>query len=313
MADSDLLPLTVPRGRIPRDFAQRCLAEARRRKAALLAESEALRVAERLGTSHDLERRTLARLAKLASRYPGEPEEGLAPGELAIPGTALLVDRRGRVRLRDAIPGTRILLGSDRERTGARRLGLAVAIVEAAWPEAGAEIRARTRLVVPAQEPGLVSYSLLSRPGVSFINLRGKTLLDLADDLLHETAHHRLHAIEDTTPLFVASGDPAGGEEPRYFSPWRRMMRPVRGIYHAAYTFAFRAELFRRILRAARGHRGIVGPIHVDARRARRLREEARKETRRLGRSLRDLEDAAERDLLTRAGRRLLLRIRAAT
>src|SRR5207249_959327 len=78
-----------------------------------------------------------------------------------------------------------------------RRLGAALAIVDAAWPEAGEEIRLRTRLVLPLDEPGLVSFSLVSRPGVSFINLRGKSTLDLADDLLHETAHHRLHAIEE--------------------------------------------------------------------------------------------------------------------
>src|SRR5207244_3649823 len=72
-----------------------------------------------------------------------------------------------------------------------------------AWPGAGREVRVRTRLVLPLDEPGLVSFSMASRPGVSFLNVRGKTILDLADDLLHETAHHRLHAIEERSRLFT--------------------------------------------------------------------------------------------------------------
>jgi HEXXH motif-containing protein len=256
--------------------------------------------------------RDLRGLAKLAAGYPGEAEEGVGPGEIAIPGTSLIVGSGGRIFLRDTIPGSSILLGgalaSGRaaDRSAARRLGRAVAIVDAAWPEAGAEIRERTRLVIPRDEPSLVSYSLPSRPGVSFINLRRKRLIDLADDLLHETAHHRLHAIEAARALVLAPRRPADGAELRYWSPWRRAQRPVRGILHAWYTFAFRAELFSRIVRKSRSGMKTLGPLPLREALVRELAHEARKERRWVAAALGNLRDAAGRGRLTAAGRRLI-------
>jgi hypothetical protein len=113
--------------------------------------------------------------------------------------------------------------GKAKHAAAMRRLGLALGVLDAAWPEAARETRARTRLVLPLDEPGLVSFSMASRPGVSYINLRGKSVLDLADDLLHETAHHRLHTIESRVRLFVRTvPDSPGGGDLRYWSPWRR-------------------------------------------------------------------------------------------
>src|SRR6185436_14224579 len=112
------------------------------------------------------------------------------------------------------------------------------------------EIRRRTAMVVPVLERRLVSYSLAARPGVSFINVRGKRTVDLADDLLHETAHHLLHEAQELVDLLVRG--PETEETQAYDSPWRRARRPLHGILHGSYTFLFRAELFTRILRARR-------------------------------------------------------------
>ena len=68
-----------------------------------------------------------------------------------------------------------------------------------------------------------------------------------ADDLLHETAHHKLHAVEELGPLT------RGGEDALWWSPWRRAWRPLRGIVHATYTFMHAALLFARMRRAAHG------------------------------------------------------------
>lgn len=254
------------------------------------------------------------KLARLAASYPGEPEEGLRRGVLALPGTPHAIDRRGRILRRETIPGSEIDLGppvaGKAASSAARRLGRALALVDAAWPEAGREIRARTRLVLTPEEQGLVSYSHLHRPGVSYIRLRGKSILDLADDLLHETAHHRLHDLEERTPLFASV--PSGGEEVRYYSPWRRALRPVRGIYHAAYTFSFRAELFRRILSRARDAEGRVGPLRLRPEKLRWIEQEARNERRQVLRALGHLGDAARRGFLTARGRRMLATIREA-
>jgi hypothetical protein len=124
-----------------------------------------------------------------------------------------------------------------------RRLGRALALICDAWKPAYREVIQQTRVVVPLVERGTVSFSLPDRPGVSYINVWNKSLVDLADDLVHETAHHLLHGLEELSRLDRDDG------EPRYWSPWRRSLRPLRGILHAAYTFAWRAELLSRLLR----------------------------------------------------------------
>jgi len=348
VARSEMLPVLVPRGRLPRDFAARCLRAARARGQVLEIEKAALDAASRdrdwleglaatrLGspaarrfeglTARRLEGLTARRLARLAARYPGDAEEGLAAGELAVPGTRWLVDRRGALRARTVIPGTGIVVGPPlrsgrtrlravRDRPGAersaRRLGRALALLDAAWPEAGAEVRRRTRLVLPLAEPGLVSFSLPARPGVSFINLRGKSIVDLADDLLHETAHHRLHAIERRRRLVPAFA--VGEGAPRFWSPWRRAPRPARGILHAVYTFAFRAELLTRMatVSTALGTHGSASPRRSAALAPVSLRAEAARERRRLRSALEDLRRAARKGLLTAEGWRLLAPLRA--
>ncbi len=225
-------------------------------------------------------------------------------------------DQRGPALVRrETIPGTAILL-APALRSGPRRLGVgrpveglgerlarALRIVGLAWPEGHREILLRTAMVVPVREPGLVSYSLASRPGVSFINVFGKTSLGLADDLLHETAHHLLHDVEEIARL-LAPGS-ATRDVQAFHSPWRGTMRPLRGLLHGTYTFLFRAELFHRVLRIARARPGLLlrdlGP-----RRAEWVRREVRRETGQISRALRDLDRAARAGLLTPSGRNLL-------
>jgi HEXXH motif-containing protein len=206
-------------------------------------------------------------------------------------------------RLRELIDGSRIVLTrrvvSTRRglRPGAHvrglapRLGRALALVRLAWPEGFEEILAHTRIVTPLTERGTVSYSLPDLPGVSFINVGGKSLVDLADDLLHETAHHRLHGLEEIAgPLDRDDG------EPRYHSPWRRGIRPLHGILHANYTFTWRAELLRRLL-------ALADRRETGLRLSRTwLRRELDKELAALRRSSRDLLDAERLHLLTRSG-----------
>jgi HEXXH motif-containing protein len=220
-----------------------------------------------------------------------------------------------RLVRRDTIPGTCILLAPllvstpgrlqfGRPVTGlGRRLARALRIVRLAWPEGDREILQRTWMVVPVRERGLVSYSLAARPGVSFINVFGKSIVDLADDLLHETAHHRLHDLQELDRL-LAPG-PATAEVQAFDSPWRRTRRPLHGLLHGAYTFLFRAELFHRLLRLSGSCPRLLA---ADLRRHGRpfIRRELRRERAMLAQALRDLGRAARTGLLTRAGRDLL-------
>lgn len=218
-----------------------------------------------------------------------------------IPGTSILLaplveSRPRRLRVARQVPGL------------ARRLARALRIVRIAWPEAHREILLRTRMVVPVHEPGTVSWSLAARPGISFIHVSGKSLVDLADDLLHENSHHRLHDMEEASRLLRPGADT---EEVQSFdSPWRGTRRPLRGILHGAFTFLFRAGLLRRVLRASRRHPGLLaadlgraGPSFV--------RRELRREIGMIGRALRDLKRASACGLLAPAGVRLVRRMSA--
>jgi len=241
------------------------------------------------------------------------------PGRRRGPGR----DRRNRDALRlvrrNLIPGTSIVLTPvldsrphrlrvTRDAPGhGPRLARALRVLMVAWPEAQREILRRTYMVVPVREPGTVSWSLASRPGVSFINMAGKSIIDLADDLLHETAHHRLHDLQEVERLLVHGPDT---EEVQAFdSPWRGTRRPLHGLLHGAFTFLFRAELLRRVLRVARGHPRLLARDRGGAEPA-VLRRELGRETRMIASALRDLEGAARSGLLAPSGRRLLRHLR---
>jgi hypothetical protein len=244
--------------------------------------------------------------------------------ETVVPRAALFV-RGGlgagsRLVRRPRIPGTPILLapevvsspralvvGKDLPGLG-DRLAAAMRLVAIAWPQAHREIIRRTVLVVPVRERGLVSYSLAARPGVSFINVAGKPPLTLADDLLHETAHHLLHDAQEIAPDLVRGPDT---EEVQAFdSPWRGARRPLHGLLHGVFTFHFRAELFTRLLRERRLRPRLLAPFLRDAD-VRFLRRERRRELSMIARSLRDLGKARRHGLLAPAGRRLVAGLHA--
>lgn len=95
-----------------------------------------------------------------------------------------------------------------------------------------------THTIIPINEQGIVSYSTQNLPGFSCINTFERGFLDLADDLLHENGHHYLNYYLNTTDLINEDDDKI------YYSPWRRALRPIRGIYHATFTFYWASKLF---------------------------------------------------------------------
>ncbi len=95
-----------------------------------------------------------------------------------------------------------------------------------------------TQVIVPYNDPAVVSYSSQDLPGVSMINLYNRDRIDLMDDLLHENGHHHLNYYLNLEKLIQEN------PEKIYYSPWRKAPRPVRGIYHAYMTFFWAAHLF---------------------------------------------------------------------
>lgn len=101
-----------------------------------------------------------------------------------------------------------------------------------------------THTIVPVNEEGIVSYSMQSLPGYSCINLFDRDQIDLMDDLLHENGHHYLNTYLNHTELINEDDDKI------YYSPWRKALRPIRGIYHAVLTFYWAMELFAALDKA---------------------------------------------------------------
>jgi hypothetical protein len=62
------------------------------------------------------------------------------------------------------------------------------------------------------------------------------------DDLIHENGHHFLNAFLNVQDLFTED------DEKDYYSPWRQALRPIRGIYHACFTFYWGLNLFDDLL-----------------------------------------------------------------
>jgi HEXXH motif-containing protein len=223
----------------------------------------------------------------------------LARREL-VPGTPIilapvLISRPRQLRVGREVPG----LG--------RRLSRALRIVRLAWPEAHREILLWTHVVAPVRETGLVSYSLASRPGISFLNVARKPAVVLADDLLHETAHHRLHAIQEIRRLLVRG--PETEEVQAFDSPWRRARRPLHGLLHGAYTFLDRAILLRRILATARARPRSLLPL-LRPRDPAWVRGELRRERAMIAAAMAALGRASRAGLLTARGRALLREMR---
>ncbi len=149
------------------------------------------------------------------------------------------------------------------------RIARAWQIIQLAWPEGHEVLKLLTSRIVPLQAKGVVSFSYRHRPGLSFINCFDRGNLDLIDDLIHENSHHHLNLLLRKYVLY--QGD---HNQQIFYSPWRRSLRPLRGILHATFTFTMGACLFQRLSSWALGRDGATrwkkaGLIERDLHRAR--------------------------------------------
>jgi hypothetical protein len=122
------------------------------------------------------------------------------------------------------------------------RIGRAWTTIQKAWPEGQEVLALLTTRIVPLKAKGVVSFSYRHRPGLSFINCFDRDNLDLIDDLIHENSHHHLNLLLRKHVMY--HGD---HNQQIFYSPWRRSLRPLRGILHAAFTFTMGAMLFERL------------------------------------------------------------------
>jgi hypothetical protein len=125
-----------------------------------------------------------------------------------------------------------------------QRIEVALKVIRKFSPSSWQRFVNFTDVIIPIKQQELVSYSHQDLPGFSMINLFHRDFVDLMDDLLHENGHHHLNYYLNLGKLI---------DEPTeniYYSPWRRTLRPLRGVFHAYFTFFWAFKLFSDLARA---------------------------------------------------------------
>ena len=138
------------------------------------------------------------------------------------------------------------LLSWDRKHAEGQlqRIERALSLIKTHSPDSFTRFKHFTRRIVPIKQKEMVSDPLQTLPGHSFIDRYHRDEIDLLDDLLHENGHHQLN-------LHLIQGELLREDPDQiYYSPWRRTLRPIRGIYHAHYTFFYALALFYDLSRS---------------------------------------------------------------
>lgn len=133
--------------------------------------------------------------------------------------------------------------GIKRSNEFKKRIEKALSVIKRFSPDSYKTFFNFTHTILPINEPGIVSYSLQNLPGYSCINLFERDFIDLMDDLIHENGHHYLNSYLNFCELINED------DEKIYYSPWRNSLRPIRGIYHACFTFFWALHLFGNLFR----------------------------------------------------------------
>jgi HEXXH motif-containing protein len=132
-------------------------------------------------------------------------------------------------------------LGTRAHHEKVRKLECGLQLILQHWPAMRDEIASVTKAVTLVTPDAFTGGSDLAFFGVSFLGMRSEwSAATYSDHLVHEGAHHRLHAINELTPLLQ---NPAfDGAR----SPIRRDRRPLYGTLHATFVFYRLAAFFRR-------------------------------------------------------------------
>ena len=214
--------------------------------------------------------------------------------------------------------GPTLVYGKDKAPIGVRptnrevvaRMRRALAAIASAWPEGDRLLALLTSRIVPLKAAGVVSFSYRHRPGLSAINCFDRDQLDLIDDLIHENSHHHLNLLLRKDVMYQHDHN-----QEIFYSPWRRTLRPLRGILHATFTFTMGAMLFERLVVWGSRKAGKSGwaKAGLNQRDLARARYRCLEEIESVRYSLKDLEYAGRQlKWLTRGGKQLVTHLRDA-
>ncbi|MCC6965471.1 MAG: hypothetical protein IT391_04205 [Nitrospira sp.] len=216
------------------------------------------------------------------------------------------------------ILGPTLVYGEEKTPIGVRptkpevamRMRRALSAIAAAWPEGDRLLALLTSRIVPLKAAGVVSFSYRHRPGLSAINCFERDQLDLIDDLIHENSHHHLNLLLRKEVMYQHDHN-----QEIFYSPWRRTLRPLRGILHATFTFTMGAVLFERLVMWGSGKAGKPGwkKAGLNQRDLARARYRCLEEIESVRYSLKDLEYAGRHlKWLTAGGKELVTHLRDA-
>lgn len=211
--------------------------------------------------------------------------------------------------------GPTLVYGKDKTPQGVRptktavvrRMRLALGAIASAWPEGDRLLALLTSRIVPLKARGVVSFSYRHRPGLSAINCFDRDQLDLIDDLIHENSHHHLNLLLRKEVMYQHDHN-----QELFYSPWRRSLRPVRGILHATFTFTMGAMLFARLVLWGSSKAGRAGwkKAGLTPRDLTRARYRCLEEIESVRYSLTDLDYAGSQlKWLTRGGKQLVAQL----
>lgn len=202
-----------------------------------------------LGDAHNF-----VNLKKMPDTFPSLPILFISPEEKII--TLEIADKPVKLSIENASTPLKIEelelfvlpnceAGEKRAEEFKKNIIKALSNIKKVAPHLHTTFKSFTHTIVPVNEKGIVSYSMQSLPGYSSINMFDRDQLDLMDDLLHENGHHYLNTFLNHQDLINEDDDKI------YYSPWRKALRPIRGIYHATFTFYWALELFYHLDQAS--------------------------------------------------------------
>lgn len=134
------------------------------------------------------------------------------------------------------------------------------ALLARLWPEAHADVARvfSAVFVFPLGEANVFSLSSGHLRGSFNASLRHP--VQVADNLIHEGSHTRLQPLFEVDPL-LENGDVA--EHP---SPWRKDLRPLRGLLNGIHAFLAVVELYRRVAPALPESRETARSVQLEQR-----------------------------------------------
>ena len=196
----------------------------------------------------------IVELQKTPDSFPSLPIKSFKPEQLELWIEVKEDDIKNKIKLNSPslkVEGAELFIlpscgqGLKKQNEFVLNIEKALKKINIAAPHLFSTFKSFTSTIIPIYETGIVSYSMQSLPGYSSINMFDRDDVDLMDDLLHENGHHYLNTYLNHADLIIEDDDEI------YFSPWRKALRSIRGIYHATFTFFWALELFNHLIIAA--------------------------------------------------------------